>query len=150
MSPARAKVGVDNRIHAGDVIAAELRASRLPLEPRQFEFWFACKSGRNAALIVAANAIKSKQGALTAHDIERLHAAHLSPWRMAEQPDRVIARLDEKLRDVAVTLEDAIGSAQAQRETLTAEAGQLGDDGALTVEYLLRAVKRILTESEGS
>ena len=43
-----AKPGADNRSHLGDTIVAELRAARLPLEPRQFEFWFAYKSGRNA------------------------------------------------------------------------------------------------------
>src|SRR5947208_3353363 len=94
MSPARATPGVDNRIHAGDMIVADLRASRLPLEPRQFEFWFAYKGGRSAALNAAADEIKSKQGALTARDIERLHEAHLSPWRMAEQPDSELARID--------------------------------------------------------
>src|SRR5438270_147522 len=54
MSPARARPGVDDRVHGGDTIVAELRASGLPLEPRLFEFWFACKSGRNAALTAAA------------------------------------------------------------------------------------------------
>src|SRR5205085_10533798 len=126
MSPARARPGVDNRIHAGDTIVAELRASGLPLEPREFEFWFAHKSGCSAALNVAANEIKTKQGALTADDIERLHEAHLSPWRMAEPPGAMMARMDETLRDIAITLDGAIGSTRAGRATLSAEADRLG------------------------
>jgi diguanylate cyclase len=143
MSPARAKPGADNRSHVGDMIVAELRASGLPLEPRQFEFWFAYKSGRNAALNAAANEIKSKQGALTARDIERLHEAHLSPWRVAERPDELMTRIDEKLRDVAITLEGAIGSAQTQRATLATEAAQLGGSDALTLQHVRSAIDRL-------
>lgn len=143
MSPARARPGAENRSHAGDMIVAELRAARLPLEPRQFEFWFAYGSGHNTALNAAANEIRSKQGALTARDVERLHDAHLSPWRMAERPEIVMRRMGEKLRDVAITLEGAIGSAQAQRETLTAEAAQLGGAGAVTLHHVLSAIDRL-------
>ncbi len=41
MSPARTKSGADHRTYLGDAIVEELRAARLPFEPRQFEFWFA-------------------------------------------------------------------------------------------------------------
>ena len=59
MSSARTRPGADHGIYLGDTIAAEMRAARLPLEPRQFEFWFAYKSGRNAALNAAADDIKA-------------------------------------------------------------------------------------------
>ncbi len=143
MSPARARTGADSRSHVGDAIVAELRNSGLPLEPREFEFWFAYKNGQNPALNAAANEIKSKQGALTARDIERLHEAHLSPWRIAERPDTMMTRLDQKLRDVALTLEGAIGAAQAQRTTLTAEAVRLGDPDTLSLQHVLSVVDRL-------
>ena len=108
---------------------AELRASGLPPGPRQFEFWSAHKSGRNAALTAAANAITSQPGALTARDIEHLHEAHLSPWRLAHQPETMIARVEEKLRHVANTIDGAIGSARSQRDVLTAQSKQLGRPG---------------------
>ena len=75
-----------------------MRAARLPFEPRQFEFWFAYKSGRNAALNAAANEIKGRNGALTGPDIDRLHEIYLSPWRMAEKPDAVAARMSAQAR----------------------------------------------------
>src|ERR1041385_5105203 len=108
MSPARTRSGVN----AGDTIVDELRASRLPFEPRHFEFWFAYKNGRSAALTSAVDDIRSKHGALTASDIERLHQTHLSPWRLAAPPDVMAKRMDAKLREIAVTIEGAIGSAQ--------------------------------------
>jgi diguanylate cyclase len=136
----------DHRVYLGDAIVAELRAARLPLEPRQFEFMFAYKSGRNAALNAAADAIRARKGALTGDDIDRLHEAYLSPWRMGEPPETAAARLGAKLQDLALTLENAIGSAQQQRETLAAETAELSINGALTLQDVLGAIDR-LTQS---
>jgi diguanylate cyclase len=135
MSSARSKTD------PGEIIVQELRAARLPLGPRQFEFWFACKNGVNPALNSAANEIRVRTGALTGPDIDWLHEAYLSPWRATGQPDSVAARLHEKLRDIATTLEGAIGATQAQSEMLSTEATQLGD--ASTIEYALRAIYRL-------
>src|SRR6188474_2263938 len=93
----------DHRVYLGDTIVAELRAARLPLEPRQFEFMFAYRSGRNAALNAAADAIRARAGALTGEDIDRLHEAYLSPWRMGDPPETAAARLGARLQDLAVT-----------------------------------------------
>lgn len=150
MSPARTNPGAALRTRGGDAIVEKLRASRLPFEPRQFEFWFAYQSGSNAALNAAADEIKSKHGALTGQDINRLHESYLSPWRMAERPDVVAARMNEKLCDIAITLEGAIGSTQAQRETLTAGAAQLGDPHKLTLQHALATIERLtLATKEG-
>ena len=136
----------DHRIYLGDAIVAELRAAGLPLEPRQFEFMFAYKSGRNAALNAAADAIRTRAGALTAEDIEQLHETYLSPWRMVERPETAVARLGARLQDLALTLEGAIGSAQEQRETLAAETAELSINSALTLQDVLSAIDR-LTQS---
>jgi diguanylate cyclase len=136
----------DHRIYLGDAIVAELRAAGLPLEPRQFEFMFAYKSGRNAALNAAADAIRARNGALTGEDIGRLHDSYLSPWRMGERPETAAARLGAKLQDLAATLEGAIGSTREQRETLLAETAELSVNGALTLQDVLGAIDR-LTQS---
>ena len=136
----------DHRVYLGDAIIAELRAAGLPLEPRQFEFMFAYKSGRNAALNAAADAIRTRQGALTGEDIDRLHQAYLSPWRIGEPLEAATARLDTKLQDLALTLEGAIGSAQEQRQALAAETTELSSNGALTLQDVLGAIDR-LTQS---
>ena len=142
MSSARTMSGTAG-IHLGDTIAAELRAARLPLDPRQFEFWFAYKSGRNAALNVAANEIKGRTGALTGPDIDRLHDIFLSPWRVAEKPDAVTARMSARLAELAGTLESAIGTAEAQRETFAAEASELNITTAPTLHDVLGAIDRL-------
>jgi diguanylate cyclase len=140
----------DHRVYLGDAIVAELRAARLPLEPRQFEFMFAYKSGRNAALNAAADAIRARKGALTGDDIDRLHEAYLSPWRMGEPPETAAARLGAKLQDLALTLENAIGSAQQQRETLAAETAELSINGALTLQDVLGAIDRLTQSTKES
>jgi len=132
---------VHRKTDPGEIIVEELRAARLPLAPHQFEFWFAYKNGFSPPLISAANEIRLKTGALTRPDIDRLHETYLSPWRVTGQPASVAARLDEKLRDIAITLEGAIGATQAQGQMLSTEATQLGD--ASTIEYALRAIYRL-------
>lgn len=143
MSSARTQSAADHGVYLGDAIAAEMRAARLPFEPRQFEFWFAYKNGRNAALNAAANDIRSRNGALTGPDIDRLHDIYLSPWRMAEKPDAVAARMGARLSELAATLESAIGTAQAQRETFAAGASELAVATALTLHDVLGAIDRL-------
>ena len=126
-----------------------MRAARLPFEPRQFEFWFAYKNGRNAALNAAANEIKGRNGALTGPDIDRLHEIYLSPWRMAEKPDAVAARMSARLAELAATLESAIGTAQAQRETFAAETSELAVTTALTLHDVLGAIDRLVAVHAG-
>ena len=148
MSRARALPGGDRRTHHGDIVVAELRASGLPPGPRQFEFWSAFKSGRNPRLTAAANAITAHQGALTARDIERLHEDHLSPWRLAEQPERVIGRVEEKLRQAANTIEGAIGSARLQRDVLIAQSKHLADAGIPSPQDLRTTIALLAQATE--
>ena len=150
MSSARTAPNAQRRIYLAESIVAQIRASELPFEPRQFAFWFAYKSGRNAALNAAADAITTSNGILTGADIERLHDAYLSPWRMGEGADAVAARLAGKLDELNLTLESAIGSAQEQRETLAAEVAELSIDTALTLKDVLAAIDRLAQSTKES
>ncbi|MBV8839966.1 MAG: GGDEF domain-containing protein [Alphaproteobacteria bacterium] len=138
-----AKVRPDKSVHIGDAIVADMRAAHLSFEPRQFEFWFAYTSGRNTALNAAANDIKNRNGALSAADVEHLHATFLSPWRLAAEPDDVAARMATKLVDLSAALEHALGTAKAQRETLAAETAELTITSALTLHDVLSAIDRL-------
>jgi diguanylate cyclase len=133
----------DHRIYLGDTIVAELRASGLPLDPRQFEVWFAYKSGRSATLKAEADAIRARNGVLTAADFERLHDAHLSPYRMSERPDAVMARLSSRLQELAQSIEGTIDASQSQRAALTAETAELSVNAALTVQDVLGSIDRL-------
>jgi diguanylate cyclase len=150
MSPARIIATPERRIYLGEAIAEHIRASELPFEPRQFEFWFAYRSGRNAALNAAADAITLQNGALTGPDIDRLHDSYLSPWRMGEGADAVAARLSERLEDLNLTLASAIDSAQEQRETLAAEAAKLSIDTGRTLKDILAAIGRLAQRTQES
>jgi diguanylate cyclase len=137
----------DRHAELGAMIVAELRASALPASPRDFEFWFAYKSGRIPALNAAVDAIRA-QGALAAADIARLHDQHLSPWRMSEGADAIATTLAEELHGLAATLDGAIGAAQAQRETMIAETSDLGITNALTLQRVLSAIDRLMQSAK--
>jgi diguanylate cyclase len=140
MSP---RVRPDSMIHVGDTIVAEMRAARMPFAPRQFEFWFAYRDGRNTALVSAANAIRQRNGALTGADVEHLHETFLSPWRLAARPDQIAAQMAEKLEELSASLERALGTTKAQRETLAAETAELSIASALTLQDVLSAIDRL-------
>jgi diguanylate cyclase (GGDEF)-like protein len=146
MSTVRTIATPEQRIYLGEAIAEQIRASELPFEPRQFEFWFAYKSGRNAALIAAADAITVQNGALTGPDIDRLHDAYLSPWRMGDDADAIAARLSERLAELNASLDGAINTAREQRETLAAEVAELGNAGSL--KDILAAIGRLARLTE--
>jgi len=141
MPPARLRP--DKSVHIGDAIVADMRAAHGSFEPRQFEFWFAYKHGRNTALNAAANGIKQRNGALTDADIEHLHASFLSPWRLAAEPDDIAEHMATKLQDLSAALEHALGTAKAQRETLAAETAELAIASALTLHDVLSAIDRL-------
>jgi diguanylate cyclase len=133
----------DHRIYLGDTIVAELRAGGLPVEPCKFEFWFAYKLGRNAALKAEADAVKARNGTLDADDIARLHEKHLSPLRLAERPEATVARLTGKLQELALSIEGTIDAAQSQREALAAETAELSVNAALTLQDVLGSIDRL-------
>jgi len=141
MSTARTIATPERRIYLGEAIAEQIRAAELPFEPHQFEFWFAYKSGSNTALNAAADAITVQNGALTGPDIDRLHDAYLSPWRMGDDADAIAASLSKRLSELNLSLESAIGSAQEQRATLAAEAAELSLGGSL--KGILAAIGRL-------
>jgi diguanylate cyclase len=150
MSAALSKPGAIHRIHFGDLIVEELRAAKLPFEPKQFEFWFAYKNGRNIGLNAAANQIRLKNGALTAPDIDALHETFISPLRLTGTPDAIVARIEARLRDAVSSLDNAIASARQQREALATEAAQLGQENALTLQDVLITIDRLrLASKEG-
>jgi len=132
-----------NKVHVGDAIVAEMRSARMPFEPRQFEFWFAYKSGHNTALNAAADDLRKRNGGLSGPDIDRLHETYLAPWRMAARPDDIAAQMAAKLQDLSAALEHALGTTQAQRETLAAETAELAIASAVTLHDLLGAIDRL-------
>ena len=150
MPPAQSQPSPDHRIYLGDTIVEELRVSGLPLEPRQFEFWFAYKSGRNAALKAEADAIKARGGPLSAEDIERMYAKYLSPLRLGERPDVAATRLAGKLQDLALSIEGTIDAAQTQREAFAAETAELSVNAALTLQDVLGSIDRLSQSTKES
>jgi diguanylate cyclase len=146
MSSAQPK-SFDHHAELGAAIVAELHASALPASPRDFEFWFAYKSGRSPALNAAVDAIRA-QGALAAADIARLHDRYLSPWRTSDGADAITTTLADELHDIAATLEGAIGAARSQSETMIAETSDLAITSALTLQHVLSAVDRLMRSTK--
>lgn len=138
----------NSRAITGAAIINELRAAALPASPRDFEFWFAHKSGRNPALNAAADAITATR-ALTADDIAQLYEQHLSPWRAAGGgADTIATRLSDELHALAVQLDAAIGAARSQRQTMINESTELSITSALTLQHVFTAIDRLMQSTK--
>jgi diguanylate cyclase len=135
----------DRHSELGAAIIEELHAKALPTAPRDFDFWFAYRSGREPALNAAVDAIR-KDRELAADDIARLHDQLLSPWRASDGAETIAGNLAEEMHGLAAMLDGAIGVARAQREAMVAETSDLAINTALTLQRVLTAVDR-LTQS---
>jgi diguanylate cyclase len=143
MTSSRNQHGADHRTFLGDTIVEELRAAQLPIEPRQFEFWFAYKGARSAGLSAAADAIRARNGVLTGEDINQLHDTYLSPFRIGTTPDAAIMRMAGKLQELAGSIEETLCTAEIHRESLAAEAAELSANAAITLQDVLTAIDRL-------
>jgi diguanylate cyclase len=148
MTSAQVPPSANPAAQLSESIVDEARGAALPLAPKHFEFWHSYKSGRNATLRAAADEIKAKHGTLTAQNVEALYERYLSPWRMSEGGDSLAARLADELDQVAISLDGAIGSALAQRETMAAETSELSIISAVTLQGLLQAVDRLMQSTK--
>ena len=144
---ARTQQSSDHRVYLGDAIVAELRAARLPLEPRQFEFMFAYKSGRNAALNAAADAIRARKGALDRQRISTGCTRPTSrPGASASSPRPRPRGSARSCRTSRSRWKARSARRRSSARPLPPRATELSINGALTLQDVLGAIDR-LTQS---
>jgi len=141
---------VGDSIDLAESILADLRKRGLPASPSDFDVWFSYRADANPALKAAADALLAR-GALTAADVERLQAEHLSPFRLTGGDlDTLNTRLSARLRDALAALDTAIASSAAHQQHLRAGKAALTLHGAPTAENLAGVIDGLLRTAHES
>ncbi|MGI8896728.1 MAG: GGDEF domain-containing protein [Casimicrobiaceae bacterium] len=129
-----------------EIAIGQIKALRLPADPRNFEVWYHYATGYNPSLNKTINDILARKGALTDTDIDDIHAAYLSPARQTDRIDTVGVKVIDEIEQVIAMIDAAMGTSTRYSESLADASEQLvnsADRESLrtVVESLVRATK---------
>jgi diguanylate cyclase len=129
-----------------EIALGQIKALRLPAYPRNYEVWYAYATGYNPSLNQSINETLSRNGTLTAADIDQIYESYLSPVRLTDRLDNVGNRIVDEIEQVMAMIDAAVGSATQYTESLASATHDLGSakdrDGLRSiVESLVRATR---------
>jgi len=129
-----------------EIALGQIKALRQPAYPRNYEVWYAYATGYNPSLNQSINETLTRNGTLTAADIDQIYEAYLSPARLTDRIDNVGGRIVDEIEQVMAMIDTAVGSATHYTESLASATQDLGSakdrDGLRSiVETLVRATR---------
>jgi diguanylate cyclase len=127
----------------GEQAIGHVKSHRTSAYPRIYELWYTFATGHNAALNKAVNAVLSRNGTITDHDVEEIYDSYLSPLRFSDRVDLVGARLMGEIDQVMSMVETAMGQTTMYGEGLRQAVDEL-DAAVDTREQLRDVVDRVL------
>jgi diguanylate cyclase len=133
-----------------DAALRKIGAFGQPADPKSYALWFKYASGDSGLLCAAINTRLTRNGSLSAADIEELHDAHIAPGQVQDKSTRIGARMAGELDQITATLEVAEDNAGNYSRDLVNAAQRLAStvsraDVRAVIEALAQAT-RSLTE----
>jgi diguanylate cyclase len=132
-----------------EIALGQIKALRQPASPRNYEVWYTYATGYNPSLNETINETLTRNGVLSAADIEQIYETYLSPTRLSERIDKVGARVMDEIEQVMAMVDSAVGSASTYSESLAGVTEQLGGHGGdrdglrAIVESLVQTAKEM-------
>ena len=129
-----------------EIALGQIKALRQPAYPRNYEIWYTYATGYNPSLNQTINEAISRNGTLTATDIDQIYDTYLSPARLTDRFDNVGGQIVDEIDQVMSMIDAAAGSATHYTESLAHATQSLGTakdrDGLRSiVETLVRATR---------
>ncbi len=129
-----------------EIALGQLKALRQPAYPRNFEVWYAYATGYNPSLNQTINETITRNGTLTAAEVDQIYETYLSPARLTDRIDNVGGQIVDEIEQVMSMIDVAVGSASQYTESLAHATQDLGSakdrDGLRAiVETLVRATR---------
>ncbi len=129
-----------------EIALGQIKALRQPAYPRNYEIWYTYATGYNPSLNQTINETISRNGTLTATDIDQIYDTYLSPARLTDRFDNVGGQIVDEIDQVMSMIDAAVGSATHYTESLAHATQSLGTakdrDGLRSiVETLVRATR---------
>jgi len=129
-----------------EIALGQIKALRQPAYPRNYEIWYTYATGYNPSLNQTINEAISRNGTLTATDIDQIYDTYLSPARLTDRFDNVGGQIVDEIDQVMSMIDAAVGSATHYTESLAHATQSLGTakdrEGLRSiVETLVRATR---------
>ncbi len=138
----------ERTIALAHIAIGQIRALRLPAEPRNYEFFFHYAGARNPAFNKAVNELLATKKTLSDADIAELFQKHLVKEPPGDQVEALGAKVVGEIDQVMAMIDAAVGSASDYSATLADASQQIGhatDREALRaiVESLVGTTKEV-------
>jgi diguanylate cyclase len=129
-----------------EIALGQLKALRQPAYPRNYEVWYAYATGYNPSLNQTINETITRNGTLTAAEVDQIYETYLSPARLTDRIDNVGGQIVDEIEQVMSMIDAAVGSTSQYTESLAHATQDLGSakdrDGLrVIVETLVRATR---------
>lgn len=112
-------------IALAEVALAQIKALKQSAHPRNYEIWYNYAAGHIPSLNHAINDHLTREGAISAGDLDSIYESYLSSTRFSERIESVSSRLANEIDRVRVILEAAAGSASSYSENLAGVSEEL-------------------------
>ena len=96
-----------------EIALGQIKALRQPAYPRNYEVWYAYATGYNPSLNQTINETLTRNGTLSAADIDQIYETYLSPARLTDRLDNVGGQIVDEIDQVMAMIDAAVGSAVA-------------------------------------
>src|SRR5688500_14391440 len=109
-----------------EIALGQIKALGQPAYPRNYEVWYAYATGYNPSLNQTINETISRNGTLTAAEIDQIYETYLSPARLTDRIDNVGGQIVDEIEQVMSMIDAAVGSASQYTESLAHATQDLG------------------------
>src|SRR5215471_14085815 len=91
-----------------EIALGQIKALRQPAVPRNYEIWYTYATGYNPSLNETINQALTRNGTLSAKDLEDIYATYLSPHRLTDRIDMVGAKVVGEIDQVMAVIDSAV------------------------------------------
>src|SRR5262245_55518069 len=134
-----------------EIALGQIKALRQPAYPRNYEVWYAYATGYNPSLNQTINETLTRNGTLSAADIDQIYDTYLSPARLTDRIDNVGGQIVDEIEQVMAMIDAAVGSATHYTESLAHATQSLGStkdrDGLRAIVETLVLATRDMEEN---
>ena len=90
-----------------EIALGQIKALRQPAYPRNYEVWYAYATGYNPSLNQTINETLTRNGTLSAADIDQIYETYLSPARLTDRIDNVGGQIVDEIEQVMAMIDAA-------------------------------------------
>src|SRR5215471_7074047 len=142
----------DRTIAVAEQALGQIKALKLPGDPRSFEIWYTYVAGTRPKLNAFINDLLAQRPTLSAAELDQIYYQFFSPARAAERVETVGAKINDEVDQIVAMIEAAIGASTQYQSELEDSTRKLAlpidrDTLRVIVESLVFSTKEVEQEN---